>query len=63
VNTQTRTAPHDFTGGHCPHLDCGGRGHVTGWQCADCGHYVPRSRVVIAEDSEPYCRAGMGHNA
>ena len=54
---------HNFaTFAECPHPDCGGqdRGYVTGFQCADCGHYFPRTRVKIGEDSEPRCRAGMG---
>jgi hypothetical protein len=51
--------------GPCPHPDCGssGTGDVTGYQCAECGHYFPRSRVVMGDDSEPRCRAGMGHEA
>jgi hypothetical protein len=60
------TPRHDFDGvtERCPHPDCGGQGrdYVTGWQCAECGHYFPRPRVAMGDDSEPYCRGGMGHN-
>lgn len=56
---------HDFTGDACPHPDCGGgpSATVTGYQCAECGHYFPRERVRMDPDSEPRCRIGMGCDA
>lgn len=53
---------HNFAAGSCPHYDCGasGTGDVHGWQCAECGHYFPRNRVRMDEDSEVRCRIGMG---
>lgn len=53
---------HNFADGSCPHSDCGasGTGDVTGYQCAECGHYFPRNRVRMDEDSEVRCRIGMG---
>jgi hypothetical protein len=55
---------HNFGHGTCLHFDCGGPGDgdVCGYQCNDCGHYFPRRRVFLADDSEYYCREGMGHN-
>ncbi|WP_433460652.1 hypothetical protein [Micromonospora sp. CA-248212] len=32
-----------------------------GYQCADCGHYFDRNRIVDI-NGEYYCRDGMGHN-
>lgn len=56
--------PHNFGHGHCPHSDCGDNAYSTvqGYQCNDCGHYFSRRRVFLADDSEYYCREGMGHN-
>lgn len=53
---------HDYTKPACPHPDCGGDGRygVTGYQCAECGHYYPRNRVRMDSDSELRCRDGMG---
>lgn len=54
---------HNYGHGCCPHQDCGGTDlGVSGYQCADCGHYFSLSRLVMGGDSEYYCRAGMGHN-
>lgn len=47
--------------GGCRHPACAGP--VAGYQCADCGHYYPRSRVTFGADSEPRCRQGMGCDA
>jgi hypothetical protein len=57
------TARHNFAAGPCPHPDCGGSGTgaVNGWQCAECGHYFPRSQVRMDADSETRCRARLGH--
>jgi hypothetical protein len=53
---------HNFGEGPCTHVDCGGpTGTVRGYQCAECGHYFPRTRVVMGADNEPRCRSGMGH--
>jgi hypothetical protein len=58
-------ARHDYGTGPCPHPDCGGGPGqaVSGYQAACCGHYYPRSRVFMDDDSEPYCRRGMGCQA
>lgn len=63
-NDQVLAGTHNYSGGSCPHRDCGasGMGDVSGYQCAGCGHYFPRNRVAMGDDSEPYCRLGMGHN-
>jgi hypothetical protein len=52
---------HTYEGTACRHPDC--FPEPQGWQAACCGHYYPRSRVLIDADSEPYCRAGMGCQA
>lgn len=64
-NADTLSGTHNFAAGACPHRDCGagGTGDVTGWQCAECGHYFPRNRVRMDEDSEVRCRIGMGCDA
>jgi hypothetical protein len=52
---------HGWEAAQCWHPACGGvTGDVTGYQCADCGHYFPQPRITMGEDSEPHCRGGMG---
>lgn len=61
VATRLAERGHRYTGTECWHPDCGGiDSNVSGYQCMNCGHYFPRSRVQLMKDSEPYCRAGMG---
>lgn len=62
VANRLRDLGHEWLRARCWAPDCGGLdATVSGWQCIDCGHYFPRPRVSIDEETaEAACRGGMG---